>query len=61
VGTVTSGRLHIRHDDGTEVEITPGNAYRIEPGHDAWVVGDDDFVAYEFESSTAATYASTPS
>lgn len=58
VGTVASGQLRIRHDDGTEIDVSPGNAYRIEPGHDAWVVGDEDFVAYEFESSTAATYAS---
>jgi hypothetical protein len=56
-GTATSGRLRIRHNDGTEIEVVAGNAYRIEPGHDAWVVGDEDFVAYEFESTTAATYA----
>lgn len=57
VGTVASGHLHVRHDDGTEVDVTPGSAYRIEPGHDAWVVGNEPFVAYEFESTTAATYA----
>jgi hypothetical protein len=57
IGTVASGKLHVRHDDGTESEITAGSVYRIEPGHDAWVVGDEDFVAYEFESTTAATYA----
>jgi hypothetical protein len=58
VGTAVSGRLHVRHNDGTETDVEPGSAYRIEPGHDAWVVGDEDFVAYEFESTTAATYAS---
>jgi len=57
IGTVASGQLQVRHDDGTEVAVTPGAAYRIEPGHDAWVVGDEPFVAYEFESTTAATYA----
>jgi hypothetical protein len=57
VGTAVAGRLRVRHDDGTEVEITPGGAYLIEPGHDAWVVGDEPFVGYEFESHTAATYA----
>ena len=31
----------MRHDDGTELEIGPGDAYVIEPGHDAWVVGSD--------------------
>ena len=59
VGTVASGRLRVRHDDGTEIELVPGSAYRIEPGHDAWVVGDEDFVGYEFESTTAASYATT--
>ena len=57
VGVVVSGRMHVVHDDGTEGELGSGEAYVIEPGHDAWVVGDDVFVGYEFESSTAATFA----
>jgi hypothetical protein len=57
VGVVQSGRLGVRHDDGTEVEIAPGAAYVIEPGHDAWVVGDERFVAYEFEARAAEEYA----
>jgi hypothetical protein len=31
------------------------DAYRIEPGHDAWVLGDEPFIALEFESKTAET------
>jgi hypothetical protein len=31
VGVVHSGRLAIKHQDGTEVEIGPGEAYVIEP------------------------------
>jgi hypothetical protein len=57
IGVVQSGRLAIRHDDGTELEIGPGDAYVIEPGHDAWVVGDDGFVGYEFETKAAEEYA----
>ena len=57
VGFVSAGRIGVRHDDGTEVEIGPGEAYRIAPGHDAWVIGDEPFVAFEFETVTAATYA----
>jgi mannose-6-phosphate isomerase-like protein (cupin superfamily) len=57
VGVVHTGRLGIRHDDGTEVEIGPGDAYIIEPGHDAWVVGDEPVVAFEFDSAAAANYA----
>src|SRR3977135_1805556 len=41
VGTVVSGRLHVAHNDGTEADVAPGDVYLIEPGHDAWVVGND--------------------
>ena len=57
VGVAQSGTLHVQHDDGTESEISPGDAYVIEPGHDAWVVGDDTFVGYEFEQRSAEEYA----
>jgi hypothetical protein len=57
VGVVHSGRLAVRHDDVTEVELGPGEAYIIEPGHDAWVVGDERFVGFEFESRSAEEYA----
>jgi hypothetical protein len=57
VGVVQSGRLHVTHEDGSEAELGPGLAYVIEPGHDAWVVGDEKFWAFEFESSSAAGYA----
>jgi hypothetical protein len=57
VGFVQSGRLHVVHEDGTEVDLGPGQAYVIEPGHDAWVDGDEKFVAIEFESRAAEEYA----
>jgi hypothetical protein len=57
VGVVQSGRLAVRHEDGSEAEVGPGQAYLIEPGHDAWVVGDERFVALEFESRSAEEYA----
>jgi hypothetical protein len=57
VGIAQSGRLHVTHEDGTEAEIGAGEAYVIEPGHDAWVVGDDTFVGYEFEPRSAEEYA----
>ena len=43
------------HEDGSETEAAPGVVYVIEPGLDAWVVGDEPFVGFEFES--AETYA----
>ena len=57
VGTAISGTLHLKHNDGTEVDVHAGDAYVVEPGHDAWVVGDDAFVSFEFESETAKHYA----
>ncbi len=42
-----------------EVEIGPGDAYVIEPGHDAWVVGSEAVVSYEFDSTAAETFAKT--
>lgn len=55
VGHVQAGRLRIRGADGKETEIGPGDVYDIAPGHDAWVVGQEKFVGYEFKS--AAEYA----
>ena len=57
VGVVHSGRLHVVHEDGTEQELEPGQAYVIDPGHDAWVVGDEPFVGFEFETHSAEEYA----
>jgi hypothetical protein len=50
VGYAVSGRLHVTTDDGTEIDIEPGDAYELAPGHDAWVVGNEPFVGVEFES-----------
>ena len=58
VGIAESGRIAVRHEDGTEEEVAAGTAYVIEPGHDAWVVGDEPFVGFEFESKAAEDYAS---
>ncbi len=49
--------MGVRHEDGTEAEIGSGDAYVIEPGHDAWVIGDEGVVAFEFESKAAEEYA----
>jgi len=45
---VLSGRMGIAHDDGTEAEIGPGDVVAIEPGHDAWIVGDETFKSIDF-------------
>jgi mannose-6-phosphate isomerase-like protein (cupin superfamily) len=58
-GTVVAGSMHVAHDDGSEMEIGPGDAYVIEPGHDAWVLGSEPFVGYEFDSKAAETFATS--
>ena len=57
VGYLVSGRMHVRHDDGSELEIGPGDAFVIEPGHDAWIVGDDDCVSLDFTTEDDPRYA----
>jgi hypothetical protein len=48
--------MHIAHDDGTEQDISAGQAYVIEPGHDAWVLGNEVYVGVDF-SEQMAEYA----
>jgi uncharacterized Zn-binding protein involved in type VI secretion len=57
VGIAHAGQIHVSHEDGTEQEISAGDTYVIEPGHDAWVVGDQAFVGFEFEHRAAEEYA----
>jgi quercetin dioxygenase-like cupin family protein len=52
---VLSGRMKLVMDDGTEVEVGPNSVARIEPGHDAWVVGDEPCKSIDFGPSP--TYA----
>ncbi len=47
-GYVVSGREGVRMADGTEVELGPGDAFVIGPGHDAWVIGDEPCVTLDF-------------
>lgn len=58
---VMNGKLHVKMDDGTELELKAGDAAAIPPGHDAWVVGDDPFTAIEFEAAATYAKAETPS
>jgi quercetin dioxygenase-like cupin family protein len=47
-GYVLSGRMHVVMDDGAEGEAGPGDVFRIDPGHDAWVVGTEPCVFVDF-------------
>ena len=48
LGVITQGSICCKHDDGSEITYKAGDAYAITPGHDAWVVGDEIAIAYEF-------------
>jgi quercetin dioxygenase-like cupin family protein len=48
-GFCISGRMHVRMNDGSEMDVGPGDAHRIPPGHDAWVVGDQPYVGLDFK------------
>lgn len=56
---VISGRLRVRMDDGTEQEYGTAEALYVPPGHDAWVVGNEPFVAVDFTGMKE--YAATTS
>ena len=43
-GFCLSGQMTVQYPDGTEVHIGPGDVMLLEPGHDAWVVGDEPCV-----------------
>ena len=55
VGICTAGTLTVVMEDKTQMTISPGHAYTIPAGHDAWVEGGEAFVGYEVMS--AATFA----
>jgi hypothetical protein len=55
-GYCVSGTAVVRAKDGTETRVGPGDGYVIQPGHDAWVVGDEPWVTVDF-SQAMADYA----
>ena len=65
---IVSGRLHVVMDDGQEGDLDAGDFAVIHPGHDAWVVGDEPCVIFDFAgysdyarpSAGQATYAPAP-
>jgi uncharacterized cupin superfamily protein len=40
-GYCLSGSMTVKYDSGTEVTINPGDVIVLEPGHDAWTLGDE--------------------
>ena len=46
-GICLSGQMTVRSDDGTEVTVGAGDVFALEPGHDAWTIGDEPCVMYD--------------
>jgi hypothetical protein len=46
-GVCISGRMRVQGADGAEVDLGPGDVVVIEPGHDAWTLGDEPCVMYD--------------
>jgi hypothetical protein len=49
VGFLLQGQVHVEYPDGCMQEFRAPQVITIEPGHDAWVVGDEDAVLVEFD------------
>lgn len=43
-----SGTIRVRMADGSEFDVGPGEVSVLPPGHDAWVVGDEQVVAVDW-------------
>lgn len=45
-------------DDGTTVQYGPGDVGAIPSGHDAWMVGDEPVIGFDFLAESFAKSAS---
>jgi quercetin dioxygenase-like cupin family protein len=48
-GYVLAGHMTVRMNDGTEENFDPGDVMMIEPGHDAWVVGEEPCMVIDWQ------------
>jgi class 3 adenylate cyclase len=55
-----SGRFGVRMRSGEEVELEAGDLFEVPPGHDAWVIGDEEAVVLDFYGNMADFGLPTP-
>ncbi len=60
LGVCVTGRLGVRMDDGSVLEIGPGSVFDIPPGHDGWVIGDEPWVTDDYAGMRAYGRAVDP-
>jgi hypothetical protein len=56
LGYVESGQIRIEPDDDEPMIFGPGDVYVLASGHTAEIIGDEQFVCYEFSSKAAQQY-----
>ena len=63
VGFIARGRVHVEYADGTVEEFVAPQVVAIRPGHDGWVVGDEQAVLIEvdFLGDTASHFGMSDS
>ena len=49
VGFLARGQVHVQYADGCVLEFNAPQVVAIEPGHDAWVVGEEPAILIEFD------------
>jgi mannose-6-phosphate isomerase-like protein (cupin superfamily) len=52
---VISGTMRVKMDNGTELDCKAGDICNIPPGHDAWVIGNEQVISIDFDEN--ANYA----
>jgi hypothetical protein len=60
VGLVVSGAAAVRMVDGTELVLRAGDFFAIPPGHDSWVIGDEEYVSLHLLGAGAYAKGPTP-
>jgi hypothetical protein len=50
IGFLARGHIQGEYEDGCAFEFVAPQVVAIEPGHDAWVVGDEEAVLIQFDS-----------
>ncbi len=56
LGYVISGEMHVQNDDGTGIDLGPGDIFDLPAGHDAWVTGNEPCIMVDI-SPDATNYA----
>ena len=52
IGVLMQGSMHVIQDQGSEITINAGEAYRLAPNRDAWLVGEELALGIEFSTDS---------